>query len=273
MANKIEFNVKNGKPFIFWLKRFSIDNSLLLEIDEKTSSFIAKATNEERSIVKFSSITFEEAGIITKASKKPLRIKVGIYHIPRLIKILELFGIEEYKIILTYDEVKGETVDYAGTSIVIKNNKDLNFLIECAPLSIFKYISDELFINKIAITSELIATFDLTIKNIEKINSLCNLNDDKFIRFFKDKHALIVSDKYFSHLLHTDIDEEIDIDFDGGIDLFKKQFESIDAQNYRVKLGTDRMVFKSNDGELTTVLSMVEKTEKDEEKQNEEMKF
>ena len=35
----IEFTAKNAKNFTNWLKRFSpIDNSLLLEIDEKTSN-------------------------------------------------------------------------------------------------------------------------------------------------------------------------------------------------------------------------------------------
>jgi hypothetical protein len=269
MANKIEFNVKNGKPFISWLKRFSIDNSLLLEIDEATMSFIAKTYNEERSIVKYSKLGFEDSGLLTKASKKPVRIKVGIYHVPRLIKILDLFGSDEYKIVLNYDEVKGDVIDFAGISIIIKNNNDLNFLIECTPLSIFKYISDELFLNKIAIT-DVIAEFPLTTKNIDKINSLCNLNDDKFIRFSKDNTFILVNDKYFNHKITEDINSNNKPN--GGIDLFKEQFQNIDSENYKVMLGEDRMIFKSTDSELFTVLSMVEKTDQ-EDKQMDEMKF
>ena len=38
IKKSIEFSAKNVKEFTGWLKRFaSIDNSLLLEIDEKTS--------------------------------------------------------------------------------------------------------------------------------------------------------------------------------------------------------------------------------------------
>jgi hypothetical protein len=47
----IEFTAKNVKAFTGWLKRFStIDKSLLLEIDQATSTFIAKTYNEERSV-------------------------------------------------------------------------------------------------------------------------------------------------------------------------------------------------------------------------------
>jgi hypothetical protein len=42
-ASKLEFSAKNVSAFSTWLKKFSsIDNSLLLEIDEDKNIFIAK---------------------------------------------------------------------------------------------------------------------------------------------------------------------------------------------------------------------------------------
>jgi hypothetical protein len=59
MAKILEFNAKNIRPFTSWLKRFSlIDTSLLLEIDPTTQEFLAKTYNSQRSVVKFSRISF-----------------------------------------------------------------------------------------------------------------------------------------------------------------------------------------------------------------------
>ena len=94
MAAKIEFTAKNAKVFSSWLKKFAaIDKSLLLEVDENDNIFCAKVYNEERSVVKFSQIKFDEAGFTVKESKDKRRIKVGIYNITRLMKIIDQFYI------------------------------------------------------------------------------------------------------------------------------------------------------------------------------------
>ena len=84
----LEFTAKNAKAFTAWIKRFSsIDNTLLLEVDRSNSIFIAKTYNEEHSVVKMSSIKFDEAGFTVKDGTESKRVKVGIFNIPRLIKI------------------------------------------------------------------------------------------------------------------------------------------------------------------------------------------
>jgi hypothetical protein len=256
MAKVLEFQAKNIRPFASWLKKFSlIDNSLLLEIDGKNKEFLAKTYNPEKSVVKFSRISFEESGIILK-DKLILndRIKVGIYHIPRLIKSLDHFVSEEFYFGFKYDEVIGENAGFVGTNILIKNSS-LKMSLNCTPLHIFKYISDTLFLSNIAQITPAIS-FELPSLNIEKINSLCSLdNEYKFIDFKTKNNHLTARGKTFEFKLS-------EANKTTSISIYKTQFEKIDMENYDVDLSDDRIVFKSKDSQTITVTSMVEKDEK-----------
>jgi len=256
-AKKIEFSAKNVKAFSTWLKKFaSIDTALLLEVDEIESTFLAKTYNEERSVVKFSKIKFDAAGFTVKPSKDPKRVKVGIYNISRLMKIMDQFEDGEFSFTVNYDEISGDTTEWAGLSLLLKN-KDLKMNVECTSLNIFKYIADELFTGTIASLDSTVATFDLSEDIISKTNSLCSLdNEDKFMEFKKASN-IYVAGKTFELLV-----ENINEDWDGkeeSINVFKEQFISVDSEDYNVKMGDDRLVFTSVDGNTMTVISMVEK--------------
>jgi len=247
----IEFTAKNVKAFTGWLRRFaSIDNSLLLEIDEKTSTFIAKTYDDERSVVKMSSIKFDEAGLTTKPTKDTKRIKVGIFNIPRLIKIIDQFSDMEFNLIIDYqDLVTDEVTQYAGEKIHL-NNKNLKMNVDCTSLNIFKYIPDDLFKNSIA-TIDIIATFELTKVNLEKINSLCALdNEHKFLTFQLTDDKVYVSGKVFEYLL-----QEIKNKNKISLNVFKEQYSNVDIENYDVELGEDRIVFRSKDSDTVCVIS------------------
>ena len=200
----IIFQAKNVKAFTAWLKRFSsIENTLLLEIDEKTSSFLAKSYNDERSVVKMSSINFDDAGLVTKPDKDPKRVKVGIF----------------------------------------------NISVDCTSINIFKYIPDDLFKNSIA-TIQSIGEFELSKANIEKLNSLCVLdNEHKFMEFkFKDNEVLVTGKTF--ELTLGEIGRAA-----ASINIFKDQYANIDIENYNVQLGEDRLVFNSKDSDTTCVIS------------------
>ena len=257
-AKKIEFNAKNVKAFSAWLKKFvSIDQSLLLEIVEDESMFLAKTYNEERSVVKLSKIKFDEAGLTVKKSKDPQRVKVGIYNIARLMKVMDQFGDEEFSFTVNYNEVTGDGgTDFAGLNLVLKN-KTLKFTVEVTSLNIFKYIDDELFESRIAALDNVVAKFELSAPNIEQTNSLCSLDSDYKFMEFKNAANVYVCGKSFDLLIGENPGE-----WDGNedtINIFKEQFDSIDGENYNVEMGDDRLVFRSSDKNTTTVISMVEK--------------
>jgi hypothetical protein len=261
MATKqINFTAKNVKPFINWLTKFSsINNSLMVEIDEPKSTFLAKTYNNERSVVKFSKIKFDDAGFVVKPSKDSKRVKVGILHIARLIKIMDQFNDDEFTLTVNYDEVIGDTVEFAGVSLMFKN-KHLKINDECTSLSIFKYIPDEKFDTVIAAIDSPVAEFSLLEENILKINSLSKLdNDNKFLEFGVEDAKVIVSGKAFN----LDVTSKIKVisSADSKLNIFKEQFGNIDVDNYNVVMGEDRLVFKSENNETVTVVSMVEKDE------------
>ena len=256
MAKVSEFKAKNIRPFTSWLKRFSsIDNSLLLEIDEVAQEFLAKTYNPVKSVVKFSRISFEDAGL--ELSSKPVlktRIKVGIYHIPRLMKSLDHFVSEEFYLGFKYDEMIGEDAGLVGTNILLKNSS-LKMNFTCAPLHIFKYISDNLFITNIAQINPDVS-FEMPSLKIEKINSLCGLDKEyDFIDYKAKDNKFSVRGKTFELFL-TEASKET------AISIYKNQFEKLDLENYNVDVCDERIVWNSKDSRTITVTSMVEKDDK-----------
>jgi hypothetical protein len=251
---QIEFNAKNVKVFTGWLKRFSsIENSLLLEIDTQTSKFIAKTYNDEKSVVKMSSINFDGAGLLTSAPIESKRIKVGIFNIPRLIKIMDQFNDVEFNIVIEYQEITdGNEKQYAAEKILLKN-KQLKMNVDCTSLGIFKYISDDLFTGTIAAVTP-ITTFNLSKTNIEKINNLNNLdNENKFMTYSINSGKTLVAGKSFELEIEENKSKE-----NASISVFKEQYSNIDIENYIVTLSEDRLVFTSTDSDTVSVISRAE---------------
>jgi len=250
----VEFTAKNVKAFTGWLKRFSaIDNSLLLEVDQAKSVFIAKTYNEERSVVKMSTIKFDEAGLTAKINVDPKRVKVGIFNIPRLIKIMDQFNDEEFTITVEYQELVNETeTQYAGEKILLKN-KSLKMNVDCTSLNIFKYIPDNLFTSSIAAVTTIVK-FELSKAMIEKTNGLNGLdNDHKFVEFkYADKEILVSGKNYELAVA------EATCKTTPALSVFKEQYSTLDVENYDVNLGEDRLVFLSKDSDTTTVISKAE---------------
>ena len=255
-SQKIEFTAKNAKPFIFWLKRFSlIDNSLLLELDESNSIFVAKTYNEERSIVKMSTLKFDEAGLLTKKTSNSKRVRVGIFNISKLIKTIEQFNDKEFTLTFVYDELSGEESLFAGTNIILKNDI-LKSSIDCTSLNIFKYIADDLFTNNISNIDKL-AEISLTKETIDKINSLSNLyTENEFLEFKNVGSKIYVCDKTFELFLSNG-----GSDVDNKLPLYKEQFVKLDSENYKLKIGEEKLVFVSENSETVTVMSSVMKEE------------
>jgi len=250
-AKTVECTVKDSKIFTNYLKKFaSIDSTLLFEVDLSDQKFITKSPNEERSVVKFGELSFEEGKFETK-SKEKIRIKVGIYNIQRIIKIIDQFP-GEFQFIIKYDEVvTNDKTDHAALSILVKNDS-LKFNEECTSLNIFKYISDDLWNNTIKKVDEVIS-FHFSKENIEKIRALSELDKEyKLIEFINKEGSLFVRGRSFEFLLAPTTDEKFSISF------FKEQFNKIDVEESSVKMGADRASFKSEDSETEIVLSRAE---------------
>lgn len=261
MAKTIEFTANNVKSFSSWLKKFSsIEHSLLMEIDEENKCFTAKSYNEEKSVVKYSKISFKDSGLNPiKESSDPNFIKAGIYNIPRVIKSLEHFS-GEFSFIIQFEEVLLENNEkaLAATAFLLKSTS-LKMKLECTSLNIFKYIPDDLFLKRIA-HSDPVTTFSLPNVTIEKINSLSDLDKEyKFLEFLTRDKKVFVRGKAFELDIADNGDEK------AMISIYKDQFNKLDIESYEVDFSEDKLVFKSKDSDTITVTSMVVKDEKYEE--------
>lgn len=258
MAKTIEFTAKNVKPFAAWLKKFSsIEHSLLIEVNEAEKSFTAKSYNGDKSIVKYSVLSFADAGLtLNKESATPRFVKVGIYNITRVIKSLDHFMSGEFSFSIQYDEVlEGEEKTHAGLALLLKS-ASLKMKIGCASLGVFKYIPDDLFKTKIA-TTQAITVFDLPDVTIEKVNSLCDLDKEyQFLEFLtRDKKVFVRGQSFELDIADNGDDKAV-------LSIYKDQFSKVDIENYEVEFGPDRLIYKSKDSNTITVTSMVVKDEK-----------
>jgi hypothetical protein len=256
MAKVLEFKATNVRPFTSWLKKFaSIDNSLLLEIDPVANNFVAKTYNAEHSVIKYSKISFSEACLEVSSKDVPDKaIKAGIGHIPRLMKSIDHFQSGEFTLNFKYEELLGENV-LVGTDIQLKNNT-LKMNIVGTSLHIFKPITEDLFIKKIAKITPLVK-FDLPSLQIEKINSLCNLDSGYDFIDLKTKGGKLTGRGKTFELILADSGTA-----ESAISIYKKQFDKLDIENYSVEMADNKLVFSSKDSETITVISMVEKDAK-----------
>ena len=249
MSKTISFEAKEPIKFITWLKKFSIiEGSLLIEVNNKNSTFTAKSYNSEKSIVKFSSISFEDAGFKLK-NKNDDFIKIGVYNLNHLIKSINQFKDKDFELNIKYEKVEEE---FTGTSLLIKD-KTLKIKVNCTSLSIFKYISDDLFKKVIVDTNEQ-AKIDFSLDQIEEINSLSALDKEyKFLEFVLKNNKFYIKGKAFELELGDSSSNNY------ILSVYKEQFEKIDKENYNLTLGDDKLIFASYDTDTITVLSMVVK--------------
>lgn len=259
MANTLEFTAKNVKPFSAWLKKFSsIEKSLLVEVDAENKCFIAKSYNKDKSIVKYASISFVDAGLTPKKEADVVSVKVGIYDIARVIKSLDHFQSSDFTFIIQYAEVLDEnTKNLAGTAFLLKSTS-LKIKIETSSLKIFKNITPEVFERIIA--TNVATKFDLPEATIEKIEALCDLDKEyKFLEIMVKNKKVFVKGKTFELDVADNGDEK------AVLSIYKDQFDRVDVESYTVDLGDDKLVFRSNDTDTVTVLSMVVKDDRYEE--------
>ena len=261
---QLEFTVNNISTFSNWLKRFSsIDKSLLLEVDLETKQFIAKTYNEERSVVKFSSIRFNDIGFDLKTKNLPAgRIHVGLYDTVKIVKTFSQFS-ENFSLIIKYDNIEGnDDTKLIGKQLLLKNDT-IKVGFECTSLNIFNYIKDKVFTDVICKVDPLL-TFDLKTEDYIKISNLSDLDKEyKRIDFRATNSEISLRSKSFELKLGICNSEKV------SLPILKDQFEKVDPENYSVQLAEGRMILSSTDSNTITALGGLDVNEYDSDKEME----
>lgn len=143
----------SSEPFLTYLKKFGkLRKSLLLEIDPNSKMFVSKSYAEDRSVVRYSSLSFDDANFEIYEHSDIVdgaRIKLGIVvTLDKFIKILDRFN-SEFFITFVFDVLETDNGnDYVCQSVDFKS-KDLKMRLLGSKISEFHYLSDDVFNNNI----------------------------------------------------------------------------------------------------------------------------
>ena len=213
MTLKLNLN-GSADPFINYLKSYlRIRESLLLEIDTNLRAFVAKTFTEDKSSIRFSSISFDDANVSIisdngEDERNGSRIKVGILiQLKKFIQIVERLGSDvnekgesNFNIEIDYEPFQNtndKSVDFVTTSISF-NSEILKMRMDGFRISELTYLSDDTFKNVVfnatdAVSIEISAS---TINSIIKTSDIVKIDVRKdALVFYNEDKILYVKDR------------------------------------------------------------------------------
>ena len=212
MQLKLKLN-GSAEPFTNYLKSYSrIRESLLLEIDTTQRAFVAKTFTEDKSAIRFASITFDEANVKIvsddgEADRGETRIKVGILlQLKKLIQIVERFGSEtdkdgnsDFEINISYEPYvdQNKNVNFVSTQLQFKSST-LKMKMDGFRITELAYLPDDVFANNIFNLSDAVSC-EISgdkISDIAKISEIIKLDPRKdALVFFVEGNVLSVKNQ------------------------------------------------------------------------------
>ena len=213
MTLKLNLN-GSADPFINYLKSYlRIRESLLLEIDTNLRAFVAKTFTEDKSSIRFSSISFNDANVSIVSDngedeRNGSRIKVGILiQLKKFIQIVERLGSDvnekgesNFNIEIDYEPFQNtndKSVDFVTTSISF-NSEILKMRMDGFRISELTYLSDDTFKNYVfnatdAVSIEISAS---TMNSIIKTSDIVKIDVRKdALVFYNEDKILYVKDR------------------------------------------------------------------------------
>ena len=213
MTLKLNLN-GSADPFINYLKSYlRIRESLLLEIDTNLRAFVAKTFTEDKSSIRFSSISFDDANVSIisdngEDERNGSRIKVGILiQLKKFIQIVERLGSDvnekgesNFNIEIDYEPFQNtndKSVDFVTTSISF-NSEILKMRMDGFRISELTYLSDDTFKHVVfnvtdAVSIEISAS---TINSIIKTSDIVKIDVRKdALVFYNEDKILYVKDR------------------------------------------------------------------------------
>ena len=213
MTLKLNLN-GSADPFINYLKSYlRIRESLLLEIDTNLRAFVAKTFTEDKSSIRFSSISFNDANVSIVSDngedeRNGSRIKVGILiQLKKFIQIVERLGSDvnekgesNFNIEIDYEPFQStndKSVDFVTTSISF-NSEILKMRMDGFRISELTYLSDDTFKSVVfnATDAVSIEISSSTINSIIKTSDIVKIDVRKdALVFYNEDKILYVKDR------------------------------------------------------------------------------
>ena len=212
---KLKLNLNgSADPFINYLKSYlRIRESLLLEIDTNLRAFVAKTFTEDKSSIRFSSISFDDANVSIVSDngedeRNGSRIKVGILiQLKKFIQIVERLGSDvnekgesNFNIEIDYEPFQNtndKSVDFVTTSISF-NSEILKMRMDGFRISELTYLSDDKFKSVVFNATDVVSIeiSSSTINSIIKTSDIVKIDVRKdALVFYNEDKILYVKDR------------------------------------------------------------------------------
>ena len=207
MQLKFKRRENDTAGFVTWLKQFKdIDtsNCLLMEIDTASKMFVSKVFTADKFLVKFSQISFEDAGYdlveILDNNKKKVenlgsRVRCGVFMIlSKFVDVAAAFVGTDHEMVVAFDENTENGASQFDAQNVMFTSKSLKIRVKMGNVSEFKVISDDVFFNKIytmATPISVNATKEV-LKNIISISGLLSTDSQDEMTFYTKKDGSVL---------------------------------------------------------------------------------
>ena len=289
MQLKLKLN-GSAEPFTNYLKSYSrIRESLLLEIDTTQRAFVAKTFTEDKSAIRFASITFDEANVKIvsddgETDRGETRIKVGILlQLKKLIQIVERFGSEtdkdgnsDFEINISYEPYvdQNKNVNFVSTQLQFKSST-LKMKMDGFRITELAYLPDDVFANNIFNLSDAVSC-EISgdkISDIAKISEIIKLDPRKdALVFFVEGNVLSVKNQgnskekepdFVYKIGEFDIEPDYEIHLPVNREKFIKMLDKT-SETFKLILGkftvngsnaVDRVLFDSTNTTTKIVIS------------------
>ena len=166
-------SIGSTNGFVTWLKGFKdINGSLLVEIDLESKEFIAKSFPQDKSVVKYAKLSFEDAGYeysyvhnngedfdwAQREATNDGRVKLGIYNVlGKFIDVVSMFDGSEHDMVVNFDicnnvlylGAKKAEKEYQAETTVF-HSKALTMTVKNSQISeFFQKCDDETFLTRV----------------------------------------------------------------------------------------------------------------------------
>lgn len=166
-------SIGSTNGFVTWLKGFKdINGSLLVEIDLESKEFIAKSFPQDKSVVKYAKLPFEDAGYeysyvhnngenfdwAQREATNDGRVKLGIYNVlGKFIDVVSMFDGSEHDMVVNFDicnnvlywGAKKAEKEYQAETTVF-HSKALTMTVKNSQISeFFQKCDDETFLTRV----------------------------------------------------------------------------------------------------------------------------
>lgn len=199
MQLKFKRRDNDNVNFVTWLKQFKdvdTSNCLLMEIDTANKMFVSKVFTTDKFLVKFSQITFEDAGYDLveivgndkkKVAKLDSRVHCGVFMIlSKFVDVAGAFTGTDHEMVVTFDEnTENDTPEFDAQNILFAS-KSLKIRVKMGNVSEFKIISDDVFFNKIYVmeTPLSVNVTKEVLKNLVSVSGLLSTDSQEEMVFY-----------------------------------------------------------------------------------------